>query len=97
MKSNVVPEGLSKSELQSVLSQLKTYRIFRKKLGKRGAAVFATERSNEKTLRIEHFPSFVQKDVEDVLVATFGKNYAEGYRTVWKENPSLSGGIRVFF
>lgn len=45
MRINAIPDGLSKSELQEILRELKTYRTFRKKLGKRGATVFSSERS----------------------------------------------------
>ncbi len=42
---NIIPDGISKSELVEILRELKTYRTFRKKLGKRGVSAFAAERS----------------------------------------------------
>ncbi len=90
-------EKASKEELSELLRSLKLYRNLRKKLGNRGSRLFEASRSGEKTLRVEYFPSFDRKDVEAALESAFGKDYAKGYRAEWKENPSLSGGIRAFF
>lgn len=89
--------GLGKEELSSVLKSLKLYRILKKRLGNRGVAIFNAIRSGEKILRVEYFPAIGRETAEKSLAEAFGKGFADGFRTEWKENPALKGGVRAFF
>lgn len=97
MSETIDISGLGKEELSSVVKSLKLYRTLKKRLGNRGVSIFNAIRTGEKTLRIEYFPSMGKEAAEKALADAFGKDFDKGFRTEWKENPSLEGGVRAFF
>ena len=51
--------------------------------------IFNAIRTGEKTLRVEYFPSIGRENAEKALSDSFGKDFAAGFRTEWKENDRL--------
>lgn len=97
MSDTIDISGLGKEELSSVVASLKLYRTLKKRLGNRGVRIFNAIRTGEKTIRVEYFPAFGLEAAQKTMSDSFGKDYAEGFRTEWKENANLEGGLRAFF
>lgn len=81
--------SLSKSELETLLKELKRYRATEKKLGKRAKSIFSGEQDS---VRVELAPNADSKAVSGVLAQIGVSGASVSYST----NPRLSGGARIF-
>lgn len=88
----------SKSDLETALKGLKSYRALDKFIGRRGRELFHSARSGKQSYRVEHFGTD-PKGIEALVIAAydshFGVKLAPG-DIVWKQNDSLKGGARLF-
>lgn len=88
----------SKSELETALKGLKSYRALDKFIGRRGRELFHATRSGQQSYRVEHFGAD-HADMESLVISAyrthFGAELAPA-QIVWKRNDSLKGGVRLF-
>lgn len=89
----------SKSELQTLLKSLKSYRALEKFVGRRGRAIFARAQSGTKLYRVEYFSDANRNILEPIVVSAYARHFGETIDTKaieWKQNNTIRGGIRIF-
>ena len=85
-------ETLSRTELEGLLSELRTFRLLEKKLGKRAKGVLSQARSPDASVRVELSPHTEAKALESV----FKKLSIESGAVEFQTNPRLRAGARLF-
>ena len=81
----------SKSDLETALKGLKSYRALDKFVGKRGRDLFHTHRSGKQSYRAEYFGTDT-KSIEALVLATYESHFGAKLTSdqiVWKQNDSL--------
>lgn len=89
----------SKSELQTLLKGLKSYRALEKFVGRRGRAIFARVQSGEKLYRVEYFGEENRDVLESMVISAYTQHFGETIDSKsieWKQNDAICGGIRIF-
>ncbi|MDD2891503.1 MAG: hypothetical protein PHQ95_00900 [Candidatus Gracilibacteria bacterium] len=89
----------SKSELQTLLKSLKSYRALEKFVGKRGRAIFARTQSGMKLYRVEYFGEENRAILEPIVISAYTHHFGDTIDTKnieWKRNDAIHGGIRIF-
>ena len=92
-------KGLKKDELETLLSKLSLYKDLQKKIWKRGVDLFKRERTKEKLLQVEYFPSISEKIAYDNAIHVYSKIFninpkQDEIRFI--EKRSLGGWIKVY-
>ncbi|MDD2487404.1 MAG: hypothetical protein PHS92_03470 [Candidatus Gracilibacteria bacterium] len=90
----------SKTELSKIIKLMKKYRTLKKNIGRKSYEVIHAELTQEQRLSVEYFPEVQKNDilvlVKDLYKDVFGIETSED-KIIWKENPNLRGGLRLFF
>ncbi|MDD3120203.1 MAG: hypothetical protein PHF46_02250 [Candidatus Gracilibacteria bacterium] len=93
-------EKYSKQELIEMLKVLKKYRNLRKNTGKKSAEILRQDIFGETRIKVEYFPSLNKGEITDFVIILFLKLFGKSVELkdiIWKENTSLTGGIRLYF
>lgn len=82
----------SKSELQTLLKSLKSYRALEKFVGRRGRAIFARAQSGTKLYRAEYFGEEDKNTLEPIVIAAYARHFGEtiDVKSIeWKQNDTI--------
>ena len=82
----------SKSELQTLLKSLKSYRALEKFVGRRSRAIFARVQSGTKLYRVEHFGEANRSILESIAVSAYARHFGETIdikAIEWKQNDAI--------
>jgi len=92
-------DSLSVTEAKGILKHLSLYRDMKKKLGKRGIALFKRNLSGEASFLVEHFSTVSEDLAFEKAQAVYKKTFdAEPKRSdiIFRQVPHIGGWIKVY-